>query len=130
VIVADADLVASVTDVAVSVTVAGLGIAAGPVKVIAAPEALVVADKVPHPLAVAHDIAHVTPFTAVSFVTVAAKLCVALVASEAVVGDTDTAIVSVGVVPPPPPVPVLAFPPHPAKNAIPPIATIPANKLL
>jgi hypothetical protein len=115
VIAADADFVPSLTDVAVSVTVAGLGTAVGAVYVTAAPEAPVVADSAPHPPAVAHDAAHVTPFAAVSLLTVAVKLCVALVATDAVVGVTATVIAG-GVVPPPPPE-LDPPPPHPPKIA-------------
>jgi hypothetical protein len=46
--VAVAALVVSATDFAVSVTVAGFGTLDGAVYVIAVPEALVLADKVPH----------------------------------------------------------------------------------
>jgi hypothetical protein len=74
VIVADADFVPSVTDVAISATVAGLGTAAGAVYVTAVPEALVVADNDPQPFAVVHDNAHVTPFAVLSLLTVAVKL--------------------------------------------------------
>jgi hypothetical protein len=122
--VADADFVPSVTDVAVSVTVAGLGTFAGALYVIAVPGALVVADNVPHPFAVAQDAAQVTPFAALSLLTVAVKLCAALVGTDAVGGDTATATV---VSPPPPP--VLALPPHPAKNPIPATTTAPANNV-
>jgi hypothetical protein len=122
VIVAELDFVPSVAEVAVSVTVAGLGTVAGAVYVIAAPEALVVADNDPHPLGVAHDAAHVTPFAALSFATVAVKLCVALVATDAVAGDTVTAI---------PIVPLLELdpPPHPANTPITVNITAP-NKVL
>jgi hypothetical protein len=116
VIAADADFVPSLTEVAVSVTVAGLGTAAGAVYVIAAPDAPVVADSAPHPPAVAHDAAHVTPFAALSLLTVAVKLCVPLVATDAVVGATVT-VTETGVVPPPPP--EVVPPPHPLKIAIP-----------
>jgi hypothetical protein len=114
VIVADADFVPSLTDVAVNVTVAGLGTVPAAVYVIPVPEALVVADSDPHPPAVAQDAAHVTPFAALSLLTVAVKLCVALVATDAVVGVTATAT---GVVPPPPP--ELDPPPHPPKIVMP-----------
>jgi hypothetical protein len=106
--VAELDFVPSETEVAVSVTVAGLGTAAGAVYVTLDPDALVVADSDPHPPAVAHAAAHVTPFAAVSFATVAVKLCVALVATDAVAGDTVTATPVV------PPSLELDPPPHPA----------------
>jgi hypothetical protein len=117
VIVADADFVPSLTDVAVSVTVAGFGAAAAAVYAIAVPDALVVADSDPHPPAVAHDAAHVTPFAALSLLTVAVKLCVALVATDAVVGVTVTD--TPGAPPPPSPTPELDPPPHPPKIAVP-----------
>jgi hypothetical protein len=112
VIAADADFVPSLTDVADSVTVAGLGTAAGAVYVIAVPEALVVADSAPHPPAVAHEAAHVTPFAALSLLTVAVKLCVALVATDAEAGVTVT---DTPVLPPPPELD--PPPPHPPKIA-------------
>ena len=118
VIVAEADFVPSLTDVAVNVTIAGFGNAAAAVYVIAVPEALDVADSVPHPPAVAHDAAHVTPFAALSLLTVAVKLCVALVATDAVVGVTVTETGCVAP-PPPSPTPELDPPPHPPKIAVP-----------
>jgi hypothetical protein len=73
VIVAAAVFVPSATDVAVSVTFAGLGTAAGAVYVMAVPEALFAADKVPHVAALqpAPESAQVTPLFALSFATVA-----------------------------------------------------------
>ena len=121
--VADADFVPSLTDVAVSVTVAGLGTAAGAVYVTAAPEALVVADSDPHPPAVAHEAAHVTPFAALSLLTVAVKLCVAFGATDAVVGVTAT---EMPVLPPPP---ELDPPPHPPKFAVAASAIAAAKKI-
>jgi hypothetical protein len=126
VIVAEADFVPSLTAVAVNVTVPGLGTAAGAVYVIAVPEALVVADNDPHPLAVAHDAAHVTPFAALSLLTVAVKLCVALGATDAVVGDTVTAITA-GVDPPSPD--EFDPPPHPSNNPIPTIEIAAPNRI-
>ena len=126
VIVADADFVPSLTDVAVSVTVAGLGTAAGAVYVIAVPEELVVADRDPQPFAVAQDAAQVTPFATLSLLTVAVKLCVPLIATVAVVGDTVTAIPE-GVVPPSPVEP--DPPPHPPRSPIPATETTAANKI-
>jgi hypothetical protein len=75
VIVADALRVASATELAFSVTVAGDGAEAGAVYVIAAPEALVVADSVPqaapvHPVPLSVQL---TPLFCASFVTVAVK---------------------------------------------------------
>jgi len=127
VIVADADFVPSLTDVAVRVTVAGLGTAAGAVYVIAVPEALVAADKDPQPFAVAQEAAQVTPFAALSLLTVAVKFCVPFVAIDAVVGDTVTAIPE-GVVPPSPVEP--DPPPHPLKSPIPATEIATANKFL
>ena len=69
--------------------------------VIAVPEELVAADRDPQPFAVAQDAAQVTPFAALSLLTVAVKLCVPFNATDAVVGDTVTAIPE-GVVPPSP----------------------------
>jgi hypothetical protein len=116
VIVADADFVPSLTDVAINVAVAGFGTAAGAVYVTALPEALVVADNEPHPFAVAQDNAHVTPFAALSLLTVAVKLCVPPTATDAVVGATVTPIAP-GVVPASPD--VLELPPHPTRIPIP-----------
>jgi hypothetical protein len=115
VIVAEADFVPSLTEVAINVTVAGVGIALGPVYVTATPEALVVADSIPHPPAVAHDAAHVTPFAALSLLTVAVKLCDALIATDALVGATATETPT-GVVPPSSV--ELDPPPHPPKTPI------------
>jgi hypothetical protein len=118
VIIADADFVPSVTDVAVSVTVAGLGTVAGAVYVTAVPD---VADSKPQPFAVAHDNAHVTPFAALSFVKVGVNFCVPPVITEAVVGATVTPITGVGVIPPPPFEPLLDVdpPPQPANSPLP-----------
>jgi hypothetical protein len=123
VIVAEADFVPSLTDVAINVTVAGLGTAAGAVYVTAAPEAPVIADSDPHPPAVAHDAAHVTPLAALSLLTVAVKLCVPFVATEAVEGVTATEI---AVVPPPP---ELDPPPHPPISNIPVAEIANANRI-
>jgi hypothetical protein len=90
VIVVKALLLPSATDCAVAVTVAGTGTAGGAVYVIAAPEALDAADSVPqvapaHPAPVS---VHATPLFSGSFVTVAVRLCVWLVWTEAAVGFT------------------------------------------
>ena len=63
VMVAALDFVVSVTEVAVSVTVAGLGTLTGAVYVIATPEALTAADRVPQdvPVQPVPDKVHVTP---------------------------------------------------------------------
>ena len=94
VIVVAAVLVVSATDLAVSVTVAGLGTLAGAVYVMAVPEALAFADKMPqaaplHPLPLKFQ---VTPLFCVSFCKVAAMLCVFPVCTENVVGLTVTEI--------------------------------------
>jgi hypothetical protein len=94
VIVALADFVVSVTDVAVSVTVAGLGTVPGAVKTIGVPEALVAEDKAPHvaPVHPEPESVQVTPLFAESPVTVAVKVVVALTAIVAVVCDKATEI--------------------------------------
>jgi len=76
--IAVCDFVVSETEVAVSVTVAGLGTLPGAVYVIATPEALAAADKVPHvaPLHPAPDKVQVTPRFCRSFVTVATNVLV------------------------------------------------------
>jgi hypothetical protein len=112
VIVAEADFVPSLTDVAVSVAVAGFGVVAGAVYVTDVPEALVVADSEPQPFAVAQESDQVTPLLALSFETVGVKVCVLPRATIALVGATLTAI---GVELPPPLGEEL--PPQPATNA-------------
>jgi len=75
VIVADADLVLSVTEVATTVTVLLVGIAAGAVYVVAALLAVAVGLKLPHAeLPQVTD--HVTPAFALSLVTTATRLSV------------------------------------------------------
>jgi hypothetical protein len=114
VIAADAVFVPSVTDVATSVAVAGFGAVAGAVYVTAVPDALEVAESDPQAFGVAQEIDHVTPLLALSFATVAVRLCVPPSATVAVVGVTLTAIAA----DPPPPGGVVLFdpPPHPATN--------------
>lgn len=75
VIVARLVLVPSATEVAVKVTAAGPGVVAGAVYVIATPEALAAAERVPHvaPAQPAPDNAQLTPLFCVSLVTVAVK---------------------------------------------------------
>ena len=83
------------TDVAVKVTVAGFGTLAGAVYVMGAPEALDVADKVPHvlPLQPVPDNVQSTPRFFRSFRTVAVKDCVPPPACTlALVGETLTVI--------------------------------------
>jgi hypothetical protein len=128
VIVAEADFVPSVTDVAVMVTVAGLGTAAGAVYVVAAPDAELVAESAPQPFAVAQESAQVTPLPPLSLVTVAVNACVFPTATEAVVGVIVTATLLEF-----PPVPEVEFepPPQPANSPIanPPIANVPTAKI-
>jgi hypothetical protein len=99
VIVALALRVLSVAEVALIVTVAGDGRLAGAVYVIAVPEALEAADKVPQaaPLQPAPDNVQFTPLFCESFVTVAVKFCVSPVCTLALVGATLTAITGVAV---------------------------------
>jgi hypothetical protein len=87
-------LLVSVTDLAVSVTTAGVGTLAGAVYVIAVPEALDVVDSVPQvaPEQPAPVNAHVTPLFWESFATVAVKVVVFVVCTEAVVLFRVTAI--------------------------------------
>jgi hypothetical protein len=97
VIVAAPDLVPSLADVAVSVIAAGEGTLAGAVYVIAVPNALDVADSVPHaaPLQAVPDSAQVTPLFCESFCTVAVNVCGWPTCSDTVVGDTLTEIAGV-----------------------------------
>ena len=78
VIVATPVFVPSASEVAVSVTVAGPGVVAGAVYVIAAPEALELAERVPHvaPEQPVPDNAQLTPLFCVSLVTVAVNALV------------------------------------------------------
>ena len=94
VIVAEADLVASATEVAFNVIVDGFGTAAGALKLTATPEALVVGVTVPqvapvHPVPVS---VHLTPLAAESLATVAVKACVPFTVTLAVVSDKVTVI--------------------------------------
>ena len=115
--VAVADFVPSATAVALSVTVAGLGTAAGAVYVIAAPEALEFAERVPHvaPLHPEPASVQLTPLAAPSFATDAVNVAVCRVCTEPAVGETATEIgVGVGAV-------IGVFvepPPHPATRSI------------
>ncbi|HXM16188.1 MAG TPA: hypothetical protein VN933_13175 [Candidatus Eremiobacteraceae bacterium] len=111
VIVAEADFVPSLTDVAAIVTVAGFGVVAGAAYVTAVPDALEVAETEPHPFAVAQESAHVTPLFALSLETVAVNICVFPTTTVAVTGVTLTPI---GGEPPPPL--VVELPPQPATN--------------
>ena len=82
---AAAVLLVSATDLAVSVTTAGAGTLPGAVYVIGVPDALDVADSVPQaaPEQPAPVNAHVTPLFWESFATVAAKVVVWVVCTEA-----------------------------------------------
>ena len=84
----------SATDVAVAVTMAGEGAFVGAVYVTAAPEALAAADSVPHaePEQPTPPSIQVTPLFCASFCTVAARVCVCPVCTEALAGDTATTI--------------------------------------
>jgi hypothetical protein len=75
VMVAEADLLASDTEVAVSVTVAGVGTLAGAVYVMEMPDALLLAESVPQvaPVQPAPVSDQLTPLFCASFVTVAEK---------------------------------------------------------
>jgi hypothetical protein len=97
VMVVTAVFVLSATDLAVSVTVAGLGTLDGAVYVIAAPEALAFADRVPQaaPLHPTPLKVQLTPLFCVSFCKVAVMLCVCPVCTETDVGFTAMEIVAV-----------------------------------
>jgi hypothetical protein len=101
VIVAEAVLVVSVTEVAVTVTVAGLGTALGAVYVVAAPLAVDVGETLPHEEQLT---VHLTPALALSFVTLAVMLVVAPTTSEldTALTATEMACGGGGVDPPPP----------------------------
>jgi len=93
--IAACDFVVSETEVAVSVTAAGVGTLTGAVTLIATPDALDAADKVPHvaPLHPAPDKVQATPRFCRSFVTVAVNVLVPDPASTlAASGATVTAI--------------------------------------
>jgi len=95
--VAVARLVVSATELAVIVTVAGVGTPAGAIKVIGAPEALAVAESVPHvaPLQPAPESVQTTPLSCESFCTVAVKFAPAPTGTVATLGDTDTIMAGV-----------------------------------
>jgi hypothetical protein len=82
VMVAEADFVVSVTDVAVTVTVLGLGIVVGAVYVVAVPLAVDVGLKEPHDPPPPQLTVQVTPPFLVSLVTTAVRLVVAPTASD------------------------------------------------
>ena len=85
VMVAEAVFVPSATEVAVAVTIAGVGVVPGAVYVIAAPDALEAADKVPQaaPLQPAPLSVQLTPVFCVSFCTVAVMFWVPPVCTDA-----------------------------------------------
>ena len=75
VMVAEADCVESVTEVAVRVTVAGLGAVAGAVNLVATPLAVEGAERLPH-CAPPQVTVHLTPAFALSLLTTAVRLMV------------------------------------------------------
>jgi hypothetical protein len=81
VIVADADFVLSVTEVAVTVTVFPVGTVEGAIKIVTAPLAVDAALNDPH-AEPPHVAVHFTPAFALSFATLAVILVVAFAASE------------------------------------------------
>jgi hypothetical protein len=81
VITAEADLVLSVTDVAVTVTVAGVGTKLGAVKVVDEPPPVAVGLKLPH-CALPQVTVQLTPPFFVSLSTVAARLDVVLITMD------------------------------------------------
>jgi hypothetical protein len=81
VMVAEADFVGSVTEVAVTVTVLGVGIAVGAVYVVGAPLAVPVGLKEPHG-EVPQVTVQLTPPFLLSLVTTAVRLAVAPVTSD------------------------------------------------
>jgi hypothetical protein len=97
VIVAEADFVGSVTDVAVTVTVAGFGITLGAVYVVAVPLAVEVAEKLPHVAGavVVQATVHFTPAFALSLATFAVML-VLVDAASAVGGAAANATLITG----------------------------------
>jgi len=108
VIVAEADFVLSVTEVAVTVTEFPVGIAVGAVNVVAPPLAVCAGLNAPHAV-LPHVAVHFTPAAALSLLTVAVRLVVALVTIDAGGAASDTEIVctgGLGLEPPP-------DPPHP-----------------
>jgi hypothetical protein len=93
VIVADADLVVSVTEVAVTVTVFPVGTAAGATKIVAPPLAVDAGLNDPHGEP-PHVTVHFTPAFALSFATFAVMLVVPLTASD--VGGCAASITAIG----------------------------------
>jgi hypothetical protein len=116
VIVADADRLVSVTDVAVTVTVDPAGIAAGAVYVTAPPSGLAL--KAPHPLGVPHVTAYVTAAFSllpglIGYVAAASSVAEAFTASD--VGGAATKITAVGFTTGGVTVKLLPGPAHPLK---------------
>ena len=121
VIVTVADFVPSATEVALSVTFDGLGTAGGVVYVTVAPEALELAERVPHvaPLHPAPASIQLTPLALLSFATVAVNVAACPVCTEAVVGEMVTEIEGVAGVGVGAATGVLAEPPpHPAMRSV------------
>ena len=81
VMVAEAVFVESVTEVAVIATVAGLGTEAGAVNFVAVPLAVEAVEKLPH-CELPQVTVHLTPASALSLLTMAVRLVVALVTVE------------------------------------------------
>ena len=81
VMVAEADFVESVTEVAVIATVAGLGAVVGAVNLVAAPLAVVAVEKLPH-CELPQLTVHLTPAFALSLPTTAVRLMVVPVPVE------------------------------------------------
>jgi hypothetical protein len=97
------DLEESEAEVAVTVTVAGFGTALGAVYITETPEALLVADSVPH-VAPVHPIPETVQFTPAffeSFATVAVSDICKPVCTDMLAGVTVTCIAGGGVFPPP-----------------------------
>jgi hypothetical protein len=110
VIVAVADLVASVTEVAVTVTVAGFGAEPGALYFVATPLAVDAAEKVPQG-ALPQLMVHVTPALVLSLLTMAVRLVLVPVSSDdGGWGENETEIGAGGLGDEP-------DPPHPVINS-------------
>jgi hypothetical protein len=96
VMLAEADFVASATDVAVTVTLAGLGTAEGAVYTVAVPLGVDVGAKDPQAPAEPQVTVQVTPLLAESLVTTAVKDCVALVVKEAGAAGLNATVIAGG----------------------------------
>lgn len=96
VMVADADLVESVTEIAVTVTVAGLGIEPGAVNWVAAPLPVEAAEKLPHgEFPQLTD--HLTPPFALSLLTTAVRLVADPVSIDAGAWGLNATVIAGGV---------------------------------